>query len=157
MRRRDGQTLFHSYPKAGLSDISESSGTMRFSHLALSLLLIKVSIAVSENQEQCEPGFSEQRYAFSVTRKVLERNRIIGRVTFTSCSENNRALYSPDDTRFRVFPDGKITVKRQLTLHDGSVSFVLNAWDATGTRHSVPIFVWNEREQQAVDQSLGRS
>ncbi|CAN2389416.1 hypothetical protein PRIEUP_LOCUS5829, partial [Pristimantis euphronides] len=123
---------------------------MRFCHLALFLLLVKVSLVVSEAQEQCEPGFSEQRYAFTVTRKFLERNRIIGRVTFASCSENNRALYSPDDTRFRVFPDGKITVKRPLTLHDGSVSFVLNAWDVKGMRHTVPVFVWNEREQQQV-------
>ncbi|KAM4017478.1 cadherin-1-like [Anomaloglossus baeobatrachus] len=71
------------------------------------------------------------------------------RMTFTSCSVNNRALYSPEDTRFRVFPDGKVTVKRSITLHDGSVSFVLNAWDVDGKRHSVPMFLWNEREQQA--------
>ncbi|XP_056381938.1 blastomere cadherin-like isoform X2 [Hyla sarda] len=107
-----------------------------------------VSSLVSEDQQQCEPGFSEQSYAFSVNRKFLERGRIIGKVSFTSCSTNNRVLYSPDDTRFRVFPDGKVTLKRQITLHDGSVSFVLNAWDAKGLRHSVPIFVWNEREQQ---------
>ncbi|XP_040265852.1 blastomere cadherin-like isoform X2 [Bufo bufo] len=113
----------------------------------LALLALLGSLVVSE--EQCKPGFSEQRYAFTVTRKFLERNRIIGKVSFTSCSANNRALYSPDDTRFRVFPDGKVTVKRQLTLHDGSVSFVLNAWDANGMRHSVPIFVWNEREEQS--------
>ncbi|XP_075694668.1 blastomere cadherin-like isoform X2 [Rhinoderma darwinii] len=109
---------------------------------------IKVSLVVSEDQEQCEPGFSERRYAFTVTRKILERGRVLGKVSFTSCSANNHALYSPDDTRIRVFPDGKVTVKRLLTLHDGSLSFVLNAWDAKGTRHSVPIFVWNEREQQ---------
>ncbi|XP_069824632.1 blastomere cadherin-like isoform X2 [Dendropsophus ebraccatus] len=115
-----------------------------------------VSSLVSEDQQQCQAGFSEQRYAFTVNRKFLERGRIIGKVSFTSCSANNRALYSPDDTRFRVFSDGKVTVKRQVTLHDGSVSFVLNAWDVKGTRHSVPIFVWNEKEQQAVDQSLGK-
>ncbi|XP_044126627.1 blastomere cadherin-like isoform X2 [Bufo gargarizans] len=113
----------------------------------LALLVVLGSLVVSE--EQCKPGFNEQRYAFAVTRKFLERNRIIGKVSFTSCSANNRALFSPDDTRFRVFPDGKVTVKRQLTLHGGSVSFVLNAWDANGMRHSVPIFVWNEREEQS--------
>ncbi|XP_075045188.1 cadherin-1-like [Mixophyes fleayi] len=121
---------------------------MNFCHLALFIFLIKVSQGISEEQALCGPSFSEQRYAFSVTRKVLERGRVLGRVSFNTCSSNNRVLYSPDDTRFRVFPDGKVTVKRQLTLHDGSVSFVLNAWDPSGNRHSVPIYVWNEREQE---------
>ncbi|KAG8562963.1 hypothetical protein GDO81_015884 [Engystomops pustulosus] len=155
MRRRDGLD-FHFHPNAGVKQHSEISGTMKVTHLALLILLVKVSLVVSEEPEQCKPGFSEQRYAFTVTRKVLERRRVIGKVSFTSCSANNRALYSSDDTRFQVFPDGKVTVKRQLTLHDGSVSFVLNAWDAKGTRHSVPILVWNEREQQVAD-SFGRS
>ncbi|KAM4018578.1 cadherin-1-like isoform 2-T2 [Anomaloglossus baeobatrachus] len=122
---------------------------MRLSHLAFLILLGKVSLVVSGDLEQCVPGFSEERYAFTVPRRILERGRAVGKVTFTSCSVNNRALYSPEDTRFRVFPDGKVTVKRSITLHDGYVSFVLNAWDADGKRHSVPIFLWNEREQQA--------
>ncbi|XP_069595133.1 EP-cadherin-like [Ranitomeya imitator] len=122
---------------------------MRLMYPALLILLVKVSLVVLEDLEQCVPGFSEQRYAFTVPRKILERGRAVGKVTFTSCSVNNRALYSPEDTRFRVFPDGKVAVKRQITLHDGAVSFVLNAWDAKGTRHSVPIILWNEREQQA--------
>ncbi|XP_073440120.1 blastomere cadherin-like isoform X2 [Dendrobates tinctorius] len=122
---------------------------MRLMYLALLILLVKVSLVVSEDLEQCVPGFSEQRYAFTVPRKILEKGRAVGKVTFTSCSVNNRALYSPEDTRFRVFPDGKVAVKRQITLHDGAVSFVLNAWDAKGTRHSVPIILWNERQQQA--------
>ncbi|XP_073515325.1 cadherin-1-like [Phyllobates terribilis] len=122
---------------------------MRLIYPALIILLVKVSLVVLEDPEQCVPGFSEQRYAFTVPRKILERGRAVGKVTFTSCSVNNGALYSPEDTRFRVFPDGKVAVKRQIILHDGSVSFVLNAWDAKGTRHSVPITLWNEREQQA--------
>ncbi|XP_075138075.1 5-hydroxyisourate hydrolase-like [Leptodactylus fuscus] len=121
---------------------------MRVIYLAFFILLVQVSLVVSADQEQCEPGFSEERYVFTVTRKLLERGRALGKVSFTSCAANNRALYQADDTRFRIYPDGKVMVKRQLALHDGSVSFVLNAWDAKGLRHSVPIFVWNEKEQE---------
>ncbi|XP_018097707.1 cadherin-1 isoform X2 [Xenopus laevis] len=69
-------------------------------------------------------------------------------VRFESCSGRSRSLYSSEDSRFRVLPDGTVSVKRQLTLHTGSVSFVLNAWDSAGKKHSVPVFIWNEREQQ---------
>ncbi|XP_018097706.1 blastomere cadherin-like isoform X1 [Xenopus laevis] len=116
--------------------------------LALFVILIQVPPGISEEQKQCEAGFSESRYAFSVMRKVLERGRILGKVRFESCSGRSRSLYSSEDSRFRVLPDGTVSVKRQLTLHTGSVSFVLNAWDSAGKKHSVPVFIWNEREQQ---------
>ncbi|KAM8945961.1 cadherin-1-like [Pelodytes ibericus] len=121
---------------------------MNFCRLALFIFLIKVAHGVAEEGAPCEPGFKDSRYAFSVTRKVLERRRILGKVTFEPCSTKSRALYSPSDSRFGVSPDGTVTVKRQLTLHDASVSFVLNAWDSTGGKHSVPVLVWNERELQ---------
>ncbi|XP_040185594.1 blastomere cadherin-like [Rana temporaria] len=110
------------------------------------LLVSLIQVCHGSTEAPCEAGFTEQRYAFTVTRKVLERGRVLGKVTFDPCSSGPRALYSPDDTRFRVFPDGKVTVKRQVTLHDGSVSFVLNAWDGAGKKYSVTVSVWNERE-----------
>ncbi|XP_068116273.1 cadherin-1-like [Hyperolius riggenbachi] len=121
---------------------------MSFYHFAFFILLIEVTLGTPEEAAPCEPGFSEQRYAFSVTRKHLERGRVLGRVNFNTCVPGTRALYSPDDTRFRVFPDGKVTVKRPVTLHTGSHSFVLNAWDAAGKKYPVTVFVWNEREHQ---------
>ncbi|KAM4721889.1 cadherin-1-like [Rhinophrynus dorsalis] len=121
---------------------------MNFCHLTLFVLLVQVTRGLTENQEECEPGFRETRYAFSVTRKVLERSRILGKVSFNSCSRGSRTLYSPDDTRFRVLSDGTVSVKRQITLHDGSVSFVIHAWDSEGRKHSVPVFIWNQRDQQ---------
>ncbi|XP_053548176.1 cadherin-1-like [Bombina bombina] len=116
--------------------------------LALLIFLIQVARGLSEVTAPCEPGFSEQGYTFSVTRKVLERGRILGKVKFDSCSSAPRALFLPEDTRFRIISDGTVTVKRQITLHRGSTSFVLNAWDVGGKKHSVPIYVWNEQDQQ---------
>lgn len=124
--------------------------------MKLCCLLLVSLIQVCHGSTECEPGFTEPRYAFTVTRKVLERGRVLGKVTFDSCSSESRALFSADDSRFRVFPDGKVTVKRQVTLHDGSVSFVLNAWDGAGQKYSVTVFVWNEREQQETSHLLKR-
>ncbi|KAM9302023.1 5-hydroxyisourate hydrolase-like [Gastrophryne carolinensis] len=124
---------------------------MNLCYLAFFILLVKVSY--QEEAAPCQPGFSEERYAFTVTRKVLERGRILGKVNFNTCKPGTLALYSPDDTRFRVMPDGKVSVKRQITLHEGSVSFVLNAWDAARKKYMVPVFVWNEREQEMSGES----
>ncbi|XP_018412822.1 PREDICTED: cadherin-1-like, partial [Nanorana parkeri] len=129
---------------------------MQLCYLTLCVLLIKVCDGATEEPALCEPGFSTERYAFTVTRKVLERGRVLGKVDFNTCSAGTLALYSPDDTRFRVFPDGKVTVKRQVTLHDGALSFVLNAWDAARKKHSVTVLVWNEREQQENSHLLKR-
>ncbi|XP_063293857.1 cadherin-1-like isoform X1 [Pelobates fuscus] len=121
---------------------------MMFScHLALFLFVIKVANGLPEDAP-CEPGFKEERYAFSVTRKVLERGRVLGKVSFEPCASRSRALYSPQDRRFQVSSDGTMTVKRQVTLHDSSVQFGLSAWDGAGKKHSVPVFIWNEQEQQ---------
>ncbi|XP_053304817.1 cadherin-1-like [Spea bombifrons] len=117
---------------------------MNYCHLALLIFLVQVIHGLTEEEAQCLPGFREPRYTFTVTRKVLERGRVLGKVSFEACSQTSRALYSPEDTRFRVFPDGKVTVKRQLTLHESYVNFVLNAWDASGGKHSVPVAVWYE-------------
>ncbi|XP_075432623.1 cadherin-1-like [Ascaphus truei] len=120
---------------------------MMFSHLVLLIFLIQVTRGLSE--QQCDPGFREQRVTFTVSRTVLERGRVLGKVSFDPCPIGSRTLFSPEDTRFRVHPDGMVTVKRPLTLHDGSVNFVINAWDSAGRKHSVTVFVWNGRAQQA--------
>ncbi|KAM9192253.1 cadherin-1 isoform 1-T1 [Dugong dugon] len=95
------------------------------------LLLLQVSPWLCEEPEPCRPGFGAESYTFTVTRRHLDRGRVLGRVSFEGCTGRPRTVYFSDDTRFKVATDGVVTVRRPLQLHNAETSFLVHAWDST--------------------------
>ncbi|XP_066494038.1 cadherin-1 [Tiliqua scincoides] len=96
----------------------------------------------------CQPGFSPERYTFTVSRPHLERLRVLGKVNFEDCTERTRIPYISDDTRFRVDRDGTVRVNRPLSLHGHDLNFSLHAWDMAGKQHSARVTVRSHRHGQ---------
>ncbi|XP_069073914.1 cadherin-1-like [Pleurodeles waltl] len=83
-------------------------------HLGLLFILLQAGESFGEETEQCQPGFSTDTYVFKVTRKILERGRVLGKVGFDDCTGRRLQAYSAGDNRFRVAPDGAVSLKRQV-------------------------------------------
>uniref|UniRef100_A0A2K6KXA1 Cadherin-1 n=1 Tax=Rhinopithecus bieti TaxID=61621 RepID=A0A2K6KXA1_RHIBE len=106
---------------------------------ALLLLLLQVSSWFCQEPEPCHPGFDAESYTFTVPRRHLERGRVLGRVSFEDCTGRQRTAYFSLDTRFKVGPDGVITVKRPLQFHNPQIHFLVYAWDSTYRKFSTKV------------------
>ncbi|XP_006860280.1 PREDICTED: cadherin-1 [Chrysochloris asiatica] len=113
-------------------------GPQHHSLLAL-LLLLEVSSCLGEERELCSPGFGAESYTFKAPRRLLERGRVLGKVSFEGCTGRPRTVYYSDDTRFKVATDGVVTVKRPLQLHNPEISFLVHAWDSTRRKFSTKV------------------
>ncbi|XP_069491652.1 cadherin-1-like [Ambystoma mexicanum] len=118
---------------------------MDYRAFALLCILLQVGRGICEETGQCTPGFSTESYLFKVNRKTLERGRVLGKVSFEDCTGRKLRPYNVEESRFRINPDGTVSVKRQVQLHDGVKTFAVNTWDSTGKRFSAEVVVWNEK------------
>uniref|UniRef100_A0A2K6A515 Cadherin-1 n=2 Tax=Mandrillus leucophaeus TaxID=9568 RepID=A0A2K6A515_MANLE len=99
----------------------------------------EVSSWLCQEPEPCHPGFDAESYTFTVPRRHLERGRVLGRVSFEDCTGRQRTAYFSLDTRFKVGPDGVITVKRPLQFHNPQIHFLVYAWDSTYRKFSTKV------------------
>uniref|UniRef100_A0A8C4SHV2 B-cadherin-like n=1 Tax=Erpetoichthys calabaricus TaxID=27687 RepID=A0A8C4SHV2_ERPCA len=82
----------------------------------------------------CQPGFSSDNFVFTVHRERLQRGKILGRVDFDICTDQNRFLFICDDNRFKVEIDGTIKVKHDIKLHHGRINFSIHGWHSVGKK-----------------------
>ncbi|XP_067392869.1 B-cadherin-like [Emydura macquarii macquarii] len=108
------------------------------------LLLLQAGRWFCEEASPCQPGFSSESYTFTVSRRDLERGRVLGKVSFDGCAGRRRTAYVAGDTRFSVHTDGVVSVKRPLRLHRQDRSFFIHAWDSAGKKHSAKVTVTRE-------------
>ncbi|XP_076988953.1 cadherin-1 isoform X2 [Tamandua tetradactyla] len=101
----------------------------------------EVSSRLCEEPEPCRPGFGAESYTFPVPRRHLERGRVLGRVSFEGCTGRPRTAYFSADSRFQVAPDGMVSVKRPLQLHDPETSFLVYAWDSAHRKLSTTVML----------------
>ncbi|XDV17313.1 hypothetical protein PO909_023193 [Leuciscus waleckii] len=92
-------------------------------------------------ESTCKPGFELETVVLKVHRDHLHRGKRLGRVPFTSCDGRTRTLFQSADKRFDVNTDGTVTLKRQVTLHEGHKVFSVDAWDSSGKKHTVSVRV----------------
>ncbi|XP_047459100.1 cadherin-1-like [Mugil cephalus] len=104
------------------------------------IFLLQASHLVTA-EEPCAPGFESDMLIFNVTRKHLWLGMNIGKVSFTDCTDRTRFLFRSYDSRFMVQPDGTLTVKRQVVLHEGHRDFFIQSWDSQGRKMTVPVRV----------------
>nr|XP_060644417.1 B-cadherin-like [Anolis sagrei ordinatus] len=104
-------------------------------------LLIQGFLCVLGTTEEapCQPGFLSENYVFHVPRVDLERNRVLGRVTFEDCTDRTQLPLFSDDTRFRLRLDGTLAVKRHFSLRGHQHSFSVHGWDTAGKKHSAQV------------------
>ncbi|XP_067256345.1 B-cadherin-like isoform X2 [Chanodichthys erythropterus] len=96
----------------------------------------------------CTPGFESELVVFKVHRDHLHRGKRLGRVTFSNCDGRTRTLFQSVDKRFDVDTDGTVTLKRQVTLHEGHKVFSVHAWDSSGKKHTVSVRVERVRHHE---------
>ncbi|NXE16547.1 CADH1 protein, partial [Lophotis ruficrista] len=92
-----------------------------------------------ERAASCQPGFAAETFALSVPRDSVAAGRALGRVRFSDCGEQRRAVYLSDDTRFRVSRDGVVSATRPLQLQQREIAFSVHTWDAAGKKHSARV------------------
>nr|XP_036881250.1 cadherin-1 isoform X1 [Manis javanica] len=135
-----------------------------FRGLSALLLLLQVSSRLCQEPDPCSSGFGSETYTFTVPRRHLERGRVLGRVqiqpvlsppdhtsfsvpgsgilmSFEGCTGQPRTAYFSDDSRFQVGPDGVVTVKRPVQLHNPEMSFLVHAWDSSHRKLSTKIIL----------------
>ncbi|XP_055992109.1 cadherin-1 [Sorex fumeus] len=105
----------------------------------LGLLLLQVPSRLCGEPNPCRPGFGAESYTFTVSRRHLERGRVLGRVTFEGCTGLPRTVYNAEDTRFKVDTNGVVSVKRPVRLHNPELSFLVHGWDASFQKHSARV------------------
>ncbi|KAG7468562.1 hypothetical protein MATL_G00144310 [Megalops atlanticus] len=123
-----------------------SMGRFRSSVFCPILVQIQVLIASCE-YSSCQSGFTSDHFTFKVDRTHLQKGRVLGKVSFSDCGGRQRAPFLSEDSRFKVDPDGTVSVKRPVTLHDGHKSFMLHAWDSKGKKNTVTVTVVHEPRQ----------
>uniref|UniRef100_A0A671QXK8 Cadherin-1-like n=1 Tax=Sinocyclocheilus anshuiensis TaxID=1608454 RepID=A0A671QXK8_9TELE len=62
--------------------------------------------------------------------------KCLSQITFNNCDGRTRTLFQSVDKRFDVDTDGTVTLKRQVTLHEGHKVFSVHAWDSSGKKHT---------------------
>ncbi|XP_053934364.1 cadherin-1 [Cuculus canorus] len=103
------------------------------------LLLLQAGHWLCEQVAPCQPGFTAETFTFTVPRDSVAAGRALGRVSFSDCGEQRRALYLWDDRRFKVSRDGVVSATRPLQLQQREISFSVYAWDTTGKKHSAKV------------------
>ncbi|XP_077057677.1 cadherin-1-like [Siphateles boraxobius] len=114
---------------------------MKTVRLAVVIFLCKVFVCGFAEESSCSPGFESELLVFKVNRDDLHRGKILGRVIFNACDGRTRTLFQSADKRFDVDTDGTVTLRRQVTLHDGHKVFSVDAWDSRGKKHTVSVRV----------------
>ncbi|XP_074501791.1 cadherin-1-like [Sebastes fasciatus] len=115
-------------------------GTVRFAVLGILIVVFQASASVPAEEPTCVPGFESDMLIFTVSRKHLKRDAILGRVGFTDCTDRNRFPFNSDNSHFKVQSDGVLKVKRQIDIH-GPREFFIHTWDSQGSKISVPVKV----------------
>ncbi|XP_043937966.1 B-cadherin-like [Protopterus annectens] len=120
----------------------------------LPLLLVLLGIQVwsgrceeSRSSGQCQPGFISDIFVFFVNRDEIANGRTLGKVHFDDCRGRMTAVYTADNSHIRVKPDGTVTVKRHMKLHDGLKIFTVTALDCKGKKFSTSVAVLNEQHE----------
>lgn len=109
--------------------------------LGVIVFLCQVLSCGYAEESTCTPGFESELFVFKVHRDHLHRGKRLGRVTFNNCDGRTRTLFQSVDQRFDVNTDGTVTLKRQVTLHEGHKVFSVHAWDSYGQKHVVSVKV----------------
>ncbi|XP_051757054.1 B-cadherin-like isoform X35 [Ctenopharyngodon idella] len=122
---------------------------VRIVGLGVIVFLFQVFSCGYTEESTCTPGFESELVVFKVHRDHLHRGKRLGRVTFSNCDGRTRTLFHSVDKRFDVDTDGTVTLKRQVTLHEGHKVFSVHAWDSSGKKHTVSVRV--ERVHHHVD------
>uniref|UniRef100_A0A8C9WLR1 Cadherin-1 n=1 Tax=Scleropages formosus TaxID=113540 RepID=A0A8C9WLR1_SCLFO len=65
-------------------------------------------------------------------------------VIFDDCSGHQRTLFSTEDTRFKVAPDGTVSLKRPVKLHNRHRNFFVYAWNSEGKKFSARVVMQPE-------------
>lgn len=67
---------------------------------------------------------------------------------FEGCTGRPRTAYFSEDSKFKVAPDGAITLKRPLNLHKLETSFLVHAWDSTHKKFSAKVVLKSVKHHQ---------
>ncbi|XP_075433329.1 cadherin-1-like [Ascaphus truei] len=92
--------------------------------VGLLCLLLQVTGGLAE-WVQCRPGFTEDRYTFSVPG-TLEPGTVLGKVSFDRCTEQKTTHYVSEDPGFEVQVDGIVLAKHQIKLHGSKRNFIVH-------------------------------
>uniref|UniRef100_A0A1A7YF91 Cadherin-1 n=2 Tax=Iconisemion striatum TaxID=60296 RepID=A0A1A7YF91_9TELE len=114
-------------------------GTALVAVCCLFLAVFQASVLLAAEEASCVPGFKSDVWIFRVSRKHLDQGTRLGKVDFTDCTQRTRFLFTTNDTRFVVHPDGTLTVKRPVALHEGHQDFYVHSWDSQGKKMTVPV------------------
>ncbi|XP_056090797.1 cadherin-1-like [Rhinichthys klamathensis goyatoka] len=114
---------------------------MKTVRLAVVIFLCKVFVCGFAEESSCTPGFESELLVFKVHRDDLHQGKRLGRVIFNACDGRTRTLFQSADRCFDVDTDGTVTLKRQVTLHEGHKVFSVDAWDSSGKKHTVSVRV----------------
>ncbi|GAA6077047.1 protocadherin Fat 4-like [Tachysurus ichikawai] len=108
------------------------------------IFLIQVLWYGIGESQPCTPGFGSDLFLFKVPREHLERGTRIGTIVFNECSGRSHIDFMPTDTEYQVHSYGTVTLKRQVTLHNGHKMFSVHAWDSKGKKHTALVRVEHE-------------
>ncbi|RXN17686.1 B-cadherin-like isoform X1 [Labeo rohita] len=114
---------------------------VRILRLGVIVFLCQVLSCGYAEESTCTPGFESELFVFEVHRDHLHRGKRLGKVTFNNCDGRTRTLFQSVDKRFEVNTDGTVSLKRQVTLHEGHKVFSVHAWDSNGKKHTVSVKV----------------
>ncbi|XP_016308662.1 B-cadherin-like isoform X1 [Sinocyclocheilus anshuiensis] len=114
---------------------------VRIVRLGVIVFLCQVLSCGYAEESVCTPGFESELFVFKVHRDHLHMGKRLGRVTFNNCDGRTRTFFQSVDKRFDVSTDGTVTLKRQVTLHEGHKVFSVHAWDSNGKKHTVSVKV----------------
>ncbi|XP_048011289.1 cadherin-1-like isoform X1 [Megalobrama amblycephala] len=115
--------------------------TMKIVRLGVIIFLCKIFLCEFAEGSSCTPGFESELLVFKVHRDHLHQGAILGRVIFNACDGRTGTLFQSSDEWFDVDTDGTVTLKRQVTLHEGHKVFSVHAWDSSGKKHTVSVRV----------------
>ncbi|XP_037371877.1 cadherin-1 isoform X3 [Talpa occidentalis] len=77
--------------------------------------------------------------AFSELKRCNSSLLSVPKVRFEACTGQPRTVYHSDNSHFKLGPDGVLTVKRALQLHNPEMSFLVHAWDSSRRKLSTKI------------------
>ncbi|XP_051757100.1 cadherin-1-like [Ctenopharyngodon idella] len=115
--------------------------TMKIVRLGVIIFLYKAFVSGFVEESSCTPGFESELLVFKVHRDHLHQGKRLERVIFNTCDGRTRPLFQSSDEWFDVDTDGTVTLKRQVTLHEGHKVFSVHAWDSSGKKHTVSVRV----------------
>ncbi|KAM6057924.1 cadherin-1 [Chlamydotis macqueenii] len=125
--------------------------------LLLLFLLLQAGQRLCERAASCQPSFAAETFALSVPRDSVAAGRALGRVRFSDCGEQRRAVYLSDDTRFKVSRDGVVSATRPLQLQRQEIAFSVHTWDAAGKKHSARVTLRGQQHHHQLQQDAAPS